>query len=588
MFHASDKYYNTSIQLLDMIIVNSIPFVLAFLNQSWIYAKYFSIDEWVYVGYGYRYLNPTFYEDSYKISRLPWVLTEALVRGAFPPLVSSWILAVGVLALSNTLLYFALRLTFGRLPALLACIFMAGFTFMYANGGADYHNTLAGVFYCLSMFFCALYARWEFRARHLAVLGIAIALTVHTNVVFLNLAPQLIVQYLLAYRIHRAKFPPFIPVVLSILSGALGITILLGLINFSAGRQFLFFVQQIRVVGYFLADSSRQQLWWQSWSSFWFLNYQYTEVFFAGALLSTATLAITTPRRSRSPRHALASLFSATYLCAALIWVFWQSVGQTALQPFYFAFPLGFPLAGALAAMVAIMVAREVKPVALTLFALCFAAMTIIAVHEADAIDKAVGSYSWPMAVRVAVASGVAFACLGLLRWSLWLAPIAGLALAAANALAVFDKTTFGASTCTLNRDAYELILDAGRALRKIRFPRTKVFLFSDYGEELTPGAGCEREHALLSGVHDAIVAYGEFQYAAPAWSQKKLETLEPGRWREMVATHGAIAFLTYNPERISVLRDKVQAAGATPGEVSAFRFHAGGLELPLYVLPLN
>ena len=90
-------------------------------------------------------------------------------------------------------------------------------------------------------------------------MGIALALTVHTNVVFLNLAPHLIVQYLLAYRIHRAKFPPFIPVVFSILSGALGITILLGLINFSAGRQFLFFVQQIRVVGYFLADSSRQQ-----------------------------------------------------------------------------------------------------------------------------------------------------------------------------------------------------------------------------------------------------------------------------------------------------------------------------------------
>ena len=118
------------------------------------------------------------------------------------------------------------------------------------------------------------------------------------------------------------------------------------------------------------------------------MNYPYTGVLLCG-----------NPAFHRNPCHCnataiavatlcLASLFSATYLCAALIWVFWQSVGQTALQPFYFAFPLGFPLAGALAAMVAIMVAREVKPVALTLFALCFAAMTIIAVHEADAIDR--------------------------------------------------------------------------------------------------------------------------------------------------------------------------------------------------------
>ena len=60
---------------------------------------------------------------------------------------------------ATSLLYFALRLTFGRLPALFAGIFIAGLTFMHANGGADYHNTLAGAFYCLSMFFCALYAR---------------------------------------------------------------------------------------------------------------------------------------------------------------------------------------------------------------------------------------------------------------------------------------------------------------------------------------------------------------------------------------------------------------------------------------------
>ena len=445
------------------------------------------------------------------------------------PLISSWILAFGVLALSNIVLYFALRLTFGRPPALLAGIFIAGLTFMYANGGADYHNTLAGAFYCLSMLFCAYYAQRQFSSPHLAVFGAAIALTVHTNVVFLNLAPILIAKYLLAYRINQTKFPPLIPFLFSMMSGALGITILLGLINFSVGRQFLFFIQQYRVVGYFLADSSRQQLWWQPWSSYWFLNYQYTGVFFAGALLSTATLAIAAPRRSQSPHYARASIFSAAYLCAALIWVFWQSVGQTALQPFYFTFPLGFPLAGALAAMVAIMVAGEVKPIALTLFALCFAAMTIIGVHEADAVDRAVGGFSWPLAIRVAIAFGVAFACLGLLRWSLWFVPIAGLALATANALAVFDKTTFVASTCTLNRDAYELILDAGGALRKTRVPRSKIFLFSDYGEELIPGAGCEREHALLSGVHDAIVAYGEFQYAAPAWSQKTLETLDAG-----------------------------------------------------------
>ncbi len=581
-------YRRMSVAVLDLIIITSVPLILTILNQSWLYARYFNIDEWVYVGYGYRYLNPTFYADNYKISRLPWVLVEALIRSSFSPLISSWILAFGVLALSNVVLFFALRHTFGRLPALFAAVFMAGFTFMYANGGPDYHNTLAGAFYCLSLLFCAHCAQRQFSARRLAILGAAVALTVHTNIVFVNLAPLLVAQYFLAYRINQTKLPPLLPVVFSMVSGAVGITILLGLINFSVGRQFLFFAQQFRVVEYFLADSSRQQAWWQPWSSHWFLEYPYIGVFFAGALFSAATLALAIPRRSWSPRYAFASLFSGAYLCATLIWVFWQSVGQTALEPLYFAFPLGFPLAGALAAMVAIMAAREVNAVAVTLFGIGFAVLTVIGVHEAGAVDKAVGGFSWPLAVRVAIGFSLAFACLGLLHWSLWFVPIAGLALAVANALAVFDKAAFVPSTCTLHRDAYEMILEAGTALRKIRVPRTRLFLFSDYGEELTAGPGCESMHALLSGVHDAIVTYGEFQNAAPAWFQKKLETLEPERWREMVKAHGTIAFLTYNPARISLLRDKVQAAGGTPGEVSAFRFHAGGTELQLYVLPLN
>jgi hypothetical protein len=582
------RHRNISIPLLDSIIIISVPFALVLLNQSWTYAKYFNIDEWVYVGYGYRYLNPTFYAESYKISRLPWVLTEALVRNSFPPLISSWILTFGVLALSNIVLYFALRLTFGRLPALLAGIFIAGFTFMHANGGADYHNTLAGAFYCLSMFFCAHYARQQFSSRHLAVLGAAVALTVHTNVVFLNLAPILIAQYLLAYRINQTKFPPLIPVIFSMMSGALGITILLGLINLGVGRQFLFFVQQFRVVGYFLADSSRQQLWWQPWWSDWFLDYPYMGVFLAGTLLSGATLAIAAPRRSLSLRYAYASLFSATYLCAVLIWVFWQSMGQTAFQPAYFAFPLGFPLAGALAATVAIVVPREVRPVALTIFASCFAVMTIVAVREAGLVDRIVGGFSWPPAVRAAIAFSVAFALLILVRWTLWFALIAGLALCIANALAVFDKSAYAASTCTLDRDAYELILDASNALRKTRVPRTRIFLFSDDGEKLKLGAGCDGSQAMLSGIHDAIVANGEFQSVAPAWSKKTLETLAPERWKEVVATKGVIGFLTYDPKRVYILREKIEAAGGTPGDIGSFRFREGDVELPLYVLRLN
>ena len=58
--------------------------------------------------------------------------------------------------------------------------------------------------------------------------------------------------------------------------------------------------------------------------------------FFAGTLLSVATILIAAPLKSVSARYAYAIIFSAAYLCGVLIWVFWQSIGQTAFAAHIF------------------------------------------------------------------------------------------------------------------------------------------------------------------------------------------------------------------------------------------------------------
>ena len=575
------------LSIIDIITILSIPFFLLLINNTWIYAKYANLDEWTYVGYGYDYLDPTFLATNYKISRLPWVLLEALVRGAFPPLISSWILAFGVLALGNIALYFALRIPFGRLPALFAGIFIAGLTFMHANGGADYHNTLAGAFYCFAMLFSARCARQQFSPRDLVFFGASIGLSIHTNPVFINLAPILVAQYLLLYHWQYKEFPPLVPAALSATFGAVAVTLLLGFVNFSLGRQFLFFSEQLKLVSSFIADRSQQKQWWEPWSSFWFLNFPYMGLFFAGTLLSITTLAIAAPRWSRSPRHAHASLYSAAYLCAILIWVFWQSMGQTAFEPSYFAYPLGFPLAGAFAATLAMVVTTEMGPLALTIGSLCFSAATIAGVHETDLVTNFVGAFSWPLGARVALAFSVAFATLILLRQSLWLAPIAAAALCTANALAVYEKLPYIATRCAMSRDAYALILDANSALREMQPRGAKVFVFSDDGEALKSGAECKGWQVPLGWVQGAIAATG-FEDVAPYWSKNTLETVQPERWKQMVAMKGLIGFLTYDPARIAVLREKAEEAGGRPGEVRVFKLHAGDVDLPLHIMPLN
>ena len=98
-------------------------------------------------------------------------------------------------------------------------------------------------------------------------------------------------QYLLSYRVNHLKFPPLIPALFLGTVGAVGVTVLLGVINFSFGRQFLFFAEQLKLVSDFIADSSQQKTWWEPWSSLWYLNFPYMGVFFAGTLLSIVTLA---------------------------------------------------------------------------------------------------------------------------------------------------------------------------------------------------------------------------------------------------------------------------------------------------------
>ena len=48
---------------------------------------------------------------------------------------------------------------------------------------------------------------------------------------------------MLSYHLNHSKFPPLVPAALLAAIGAVGVTLLLGFINYSFGRQFLFFIR---------------------------------------------------------------------------------------------------------------------------------------------------------------------------------------------------------------------------------------------------------------------------------------------------------------------------------------------------------
>ena len=89
------------------------------------------------------------------------------------------------------------------------------------------------------------------------------------------------------------------------------------------------------------------------WSSKWYLKFGnlYYFGFVVAVLVGCACSIIIAIARRRS--NSIALSLEAQFLFAGIVWIVWQSNGQTALQPDYFAYPLYPPMFFALAAIAA-------------------------------------------------------------------------------------------------------------------------------------------------------------------------------------------------------------------------------------------
>ena len=331
---------------LDLGIVWIIPLVQAIINDGWLYSPIGWLDPWYYLGYGLNYSDPTFpFPGYYKSSRLPWIFVEFIARHLFNPILASWVLQLGTLALGSASLYFLFSRTLGRNAAFAGAALFAAFPFVHGNGGADYQNALAGPLYCLTWWLAIRAADLGLSASRLFWIGAAAITTIHTNVVFSSLLPITAIHFFWTYRVRHSKSTRILPLMIWCGAGALVITVALALINRSVGRPLSFFMPQFNLAGSFVAHPSQQHSWWHSWSTGWYLNAHYLGPFIGALVLASVTLVA-----AKFRKDSQTIMYCVCYILAAALWVFWQSVGQTALDWFYFAYPLAFPFVGVLAA----------------------------------------------------------------------------------------------------------------------------------------------------------------------------------------------------------------------------------------------
>src|SRR2546423_9313984 len=106
-------------------VVIAVPIALILTVDNWAFTGLGWLDAWSYVGYAYHYLDPTYNNDYYKVSRVPWILYEFTFRHLFEPVAATYIIQFTCLAGSATAVFLTCRLLkFGDTASFLASSFL--------------------------------------------------------------------------------------------------------------------------------------------------------------------------------------------------------------------------------------------------------------------------------------------------------------------------------------------------------------------------------------------------------------------------------------------------------------------------------
>jgi len=571
--------------LINIIILAAIPLIQATINDAWLYAPAGYLDSWYYFGFGLNYLDPTYLSDLYKASRLPWILVEFIARSLFSPVVASWLLQIGTLALGSSSLYLLFSRTLDQSSAFIAAAVFAAFPFAQASGGADYQNVLAGPLYALTWFLAIRSAQLGTSPRRLFWVGVTAALTLHSSVVFASLALVIGLHYIGTYRSAHMTWPSIAATVIPAMIGGVTITLILGLINMSVGRSFLFFSEQFDLAASFVLDTSRQKTWWHSWSTGWLWNAQYLGPLAAVFLIALINLIWSSVRK---PKCDQVILYSMSFILAGALWIFWQAQGQTALDWYYFAYPLVFPFIGAVAATFALW-ASPLRPVNL-LSRLIICAVLIGTLAAFD-----------PMIQKLEFLPKLPFVevtLLGLLYGAIVALPIfrplrlwGGIAaISICIAFAMMGPSSYRPSTCS-SRRAVERAMDIAHRLVRSEEQKQglgfgRVFTWADKSETVTAD-GCIDQNLDLANFESSLDSTG-FSYLEPPWGASTMEAISLQRLKEVASEQGLVVYVTGKADRVDQLMRRFVEVG---GIVSAEQFHAidvGVLRIPIYLFVVS
>lgn len=573
------------------------PIIMAVINDSWLYTLAGWLDPWYNVAYFMHYKDRTFLNDYYKIARLSWIIPGYVTYTIFSPLAANFILHLGSLIISTSALYLGLKRSLTSAAAFVAAAMMTVYFPFHGSGGWDYQTAPSGAYYLIAFALTTYAAQSHFRHLLLFLAGASLGAALHANILIVNLLPLIAAHFLVMVHAKEKQLINSRLIAISamtIVFGMIAITALMGAINYMIGRDFLFFSILFKIVTSYVADTGHQKQWWLPWSSRWMTDpgmFSYLAPLFAVFLVSTAAL-IYAALRKRKTCIVAASLI-AQYIVAVVIWVIWQSLGQTALQPNYFAHPLILPMFCAIGGLVSLFRRRN-EQTSLSLLSLFVIALLLAAPLSCNLRAFRISERSDILSYLILF--GTMAATLALLSPKMKTAALCLSALVFGFANYQISFATFQSippvrsnepyaynERCKDNRQIFRALVSSNQFFSQFVGHVGLIHTWWDKNEELRDQANCTRQLAALAA---SMTSFGS-NYLAPPWDGMPAISNLPAASLKL-APGSFIAIPTNNAALVDEMVARYKEAGTTLTLAGKTLIRARPSEFSLYLLAVQ
>jgi hypothetical protein len=553
-------------------------------NDNWLYSSIGHLDTWYYVAYGLYWSDPTFLTGDYKASRLPWVLYEFLHYRLLGPEIAVPVIQLGCylwLLIGN---YVFTRRLFDPLVSSLTSVGLVLWTHIHANAGADYHNTLCGPLFV----WCAYATIRPMQERAAAPWfmiagGLYLALVV-TNPHYLNLSPALVILGLFPWLQRQRDYRYLLMCCFWVVFGAAVTFLMLGLVNLLDGRRFLFIEQLVSMTKFLVFQGGNR--WWKGWD-WWILDIGSVHLGSIAAMLIIAgsELALLFRLRRWDSTNRGAALLHTIYIFHVLLWIIWQSAGQTTLDYDYFAYPLWVPWFWSLAAVLAVRVPHLNARLSHVVSGFAIITLAVLAV-----VSLLYGSSLHALALRqfhyTLFQAGLAMIAFYLL--------LVGTSIIRAGAIVATFVVVFplvnllsegaswyGPTACRYGRDGFRSVINASQFISRSVAIHENALLWFDETEAMPNQPHCPRNIGYnLFGY--LLVGFGTL---GPWWPMKPIEAIPADAIQKAADPRYVVAIVTSAPSNVEKLSKRFAEQGILVNLIDHRDFNSETIAYSVYLL---